>query len=69
MNREPVQSSNLASVGWDNGTLEVEFQGSGAVYRYSNVPETEYQALMGAPSVGNYFAAFVKGKYASERVS
>ena len=37
MYRIPVSSSNLASVGYEGGILEIEFK-SGSVYQYSGVP-------------------------------
>lgn len=70
MNRKPVSSSNIASVGYDNGTqtLEVEFH-NGSVYQYRNVPSGIYQGLMGAPSHGEYFDAYVKkGGYSYTRI-
>lgn len=65
MERISVNSSNLSAVGYEaeSGVLEVEFLG-GAVYRYSDVPESEYDALMGADSKGKYFSANIKSKYA-----
>ena len=61
MERIPVQSSNLASVGYDPGTatLEVEFL-SGAVYQYFGVPESVHEGLLNAPSKGRYLDQFVK---------
>ena len=61
MERERVSSSNLASVGYDQGsmTLEVEFN-HGGVYQYSSVPEHVYDGLMNASSHGQYFDAHVK---------
>jgi len=61
MERIPVQSSNLASVGYGPGTatLEVEFL-SGAVYQYFGVPESVYEGLLNAPSKGRYLDQFVK---------
>ena len=47
MNRTPVRSSNIASVGYENGTLEIAFV-DGGVYQYFNVPEHVYQGLMSA---------------------
>ena len=46
MDRTPVSSSNLASVGYDPSTktLEIEFN-DGAVYQYDDVPESEYTGL------------------------
>jgi hypothetical protein len=73
MNRIPVKSSNVRSVGWAPGeqegigTLEVEFMG-GQVYIYADVPESEYQALLGATSVGKHLNARIIGQY-DERFS
>ncbi len=68
MERQPVSSSNLVSVGYDedSSTLEVEFK-SGTVYRYLNVPSFEYERLMAASSHGIYFNANIKDKYPFER--
>ena len=64
MNRTPVSSSNVASVGYDvsSSTLEVEFL-SGAVYQYFNVPEFEWQSLMQASSHGTYLSANIRERY------
>jgi hypothetical protein len=61
MPRQPVRSSNIASIGYDAGssTLEVEFV-TGAVYQYYNVPKSVYEGLMNAKSHGSYFARYVK---------
>lgn len=69
MNRIPVESSNLSSVGYDPKTrvLEIEFH-SGGVYQYSGVPQSEYEALMNAPSKGSYFAHNIKNSYGASRV-
>lgn len=72
MIRRPVKSSNVASIGFEaredepTGTLEVEFV-SGHVYRYSDVPESEYRRLLGASSVGKHLNQFIKGTYDEER--
>lgn len=62
MERIPVSSSNLASVGYQDGILEVAFK-SGSVYQYTGVPESVYEALMSAPSHGKFFAAFIRNNY------
>jgi hypothetical protein len=69
MNRTPVRSSNIRSVGYDpvSQTLEVEFH-SGSIYQYSGVPETIYQGFMCAASKGSYFHAHVKGRYPYTKV-
>jgi hypothetical protein len=70
MPRRPVRSSNIASVGYDaeNSVLEVEFVNSGAVYQYFGVPQSVYEALMGARSHGGYFAANIKDTYRYRQV-
>lgn len=69
MNRISVSSSNIASVGYDESsqTLEVEFN-SGAIYEYYGVPECIFQELVGASSVGGYFAQRVKNTYGFSRI-
>ena len=61
MNRIPVVSSNLRSVGYDQATrtLEIEFIKSG-IYRFSGVPESVYVALMRADSHGSFFDHHIK---------
>ncbi|WP_337063536.1 KTSC domain-containing protein [Raoultella ornithinolytica] len=61
MNRQPVSSSNLHSVGYDHATstLEIAFH-SGGIYQYSRVPSIVYTALMNASSKGQYFDALIK---------
>jgi len=58
MNRTPVSSSNLVSVGYENGTLEVEFKDG--IYQYHNVPESLYRGLMSASSKGSYLDQHIK---------
>ena len=61
MNRQSVESSNLASIGYDaeNEILEVEFK-HGGVYQYFDVPEKIYDELMNASSHGQYFDRNIK---------
>ncbi len=63
----PVESSNIASVGWVNNMLFVEFL-NGGQYRYSNVPSGVFQGMMAAESKGHYLASLIKGKYAYAKV-
>lgn len=69
MDREPVQSSNLRSVGYDPSSkiLEIEFH-QGGIYQYSGVPASEYQGLMSAPSLGQYFHKYIKDRYPYRKV-
>ena len=61
MKRQAVESSNLASVGYDaeTQTLEVEFK-HGGVYQYYNVLISVYDGLMNASSHGQYFDRNIK---------
>lgn len=63
MEREPVNSSSLISVGYNPGseTLEVEFKAG--VYEYYNVPQFMYDRLMEAGSIGTFFNAEIKNSY------
>ncbi|SDJ99709.1 KTSC domain-containing protein [Ferrimonas sediminum] len=69
MNRVPVASSNVASIGFDEEscTLEVEFN-NGSVYQYFDVPSYLHSELMSADSVGSYLARNIKGSYGYQRV-
>ena len=69
MQRIEVESTSLASIGYDpaSRTLEVEFQ-SGAVYHYRDVPFPVAKALATAESVGSYFSRFVRPRYGYVRV-
>lgn len=68
MNMTPVSSSNISSIGYENGTLYVSFH-HGGVYAYFDVPESVYHALMSASSHGKYLAAHVKGIYSYRKIS
>lgn len=69
MERVGVISSNIVSIGYDDGaeTLEVEFKG-GEVYQYYGVPAHVHQELMGAGSHGVYMNANVRSHYRYQRV-
>jgi hypothetical protein len=59
--RIPVRSSNISSIGYDarSEVLEMAFH-SGTEYRYFGVPEHLFQGLMNAPSHGKYFDLYIK---------
>ena len=69
VNRTPVRSSNIRSVGYEPRTrlLEVEFH-SGGIYQYSSVPENVYQGLMRAASTGAYFHDHIKDRYPCKKL-
>ena len=70
MQRTPVSSSNLSSVGYDarSATLEIAFNGGG-VYEYNRVPESVYNGLMAASSKGRYFDSMIKDAYSYRKIS
>jgi len=69
MNRTPVSSTNINSIGYDSATqtLEISFH-NGEVYQYSNVPEAIYTELMSAESKGRYFHIHIKHNYTYRRI-
>ena len=64
MERTPVKSSNIASIGHDpeTNTLEVEFKGGG-VYQYHGVDADKHAALLGAKSIGGHFHANIRNSH------
>ncbi len=70
MKRQPVISSNLRSVGYDDSSeiLEIEFQ-SGGVYRYYGVPREVFEELLNASSKGRYFLANIRDTYRYARAA
>ena len=69
MDRIPVSSSNISSIGYDSqsATLEVEFT-STEIYQYFNVPEHLYQGLMAAPSKGQFLNDYIKFSYRYQKI-
>ena len=69
MDRTPVSSSNVASVGYapESLTLEIEFN-DGSVYQYFDVPDSEYRGLMEAGSKGKYIHAYIRENYRYTRL-
>jgi hypothetical protein len=64
MNRISIDSSNLASVGYDPGSmiLEVEFK-KGTCYQYFDVPQSIYDEMMASPSKGTYLNTVIKKQF------
>lgn len=69
MKRTSVNSSNVASVGYDiqKKMLEVEFY-SGGTYQYSNVPKEVYFRFIKAKSLGKFLHTSIKGVYSYKKV-
>jgi hypothetical protein len=70
MDRQPVESSLIRSVGYDldNSILEVEFVESGRVYEYFDIPLSVYTELMEAESKGTYFNESIRDLYSYQEV-
>ena len=61
MHREPVASSSIAAVGYDEATrtLEIEFH-NGRIYQFFDIPPQMAVALRAAPSHGAYFNKYLR---------
>lgn len=70
MLHEPVQSTNVRSVGYDasSGTLQIAFH-SGSLYEYTGVPAQLYAALIAARSKGGFVAQYIKGRYPYRKIA
>ncbi len=62
MHREPIDSSVIASMGYDAAKqiLELEFRQTGQIYDYLNVPPEEHAAFCVADSKGTYLNRIFK---------
>lgn len=63
MDRKPVKSSQIKSIGFDSetSTLEVEFASeSNPIWHYQPITPEGFNEMMKAESVGKYFHAHVK---------
>lgn len=69
MQRQPVSSSNLSSVGYDevSHVLEIAFH-NGGIYQYFNVPQNVHVGLMNASSHGQYFYYNIRNVYGYRRI-
>ncbi len=67
--REPVLSSNVASVGYSKRlhALEIEFT-RGATYRFFGVPREVYRELMETSSKGHFINENIRGHFRFVRV-
>lgn len=64
MQREPLSSPNIVSVGYDEEelVLEIEFD-HGEIHDYLSVPLEKYRSLMQAESPDSYFNHNIRGMY------
>jgi len=65
MKREPVESTAIKSIGYneDKQILEVEILETGRVYKYFNVPLEEYMDFLDAKSLGEHYNRVIKENY------
>lgn len=70
MDRIPVESSNVAEVGYDEDSMimEVAFL-SGGVYQYLGVPKHIHNMMMAAPSKGRFLHEQVKNVFAAVKTA
>ncbi len=70
MDRQPVSSSIIESIGYDPSTaiLEVEFA-EGGLYEYFMVPHSTYIGLLRSGSKGRFFGEFVRNKYQFRKIA
>lgn len=68
MNRQPVKSSNVVSVGYEAETRTLEIQFKSGVYQYAGVPPETYANLLTAESIGRYVAQEIRAKFKGIRV-
>jgi hypothetical protein len=70
MKRTPVDSSMMASIGYEatRRILEIEFQ-TGHVYQYLDVPAAVHRALLATSSMGRFFHANIDGVYRHAQVA
>lgn len=69
MFRDPVDSSTIAAIGYDEESevLEIEFV-AGAVYRYLGVSTEVFDTFTKARSLGRFFNEHIKDAYPWEKV-
>lgn len=65
-----VQSSNVDAVGYEaaSSSMHIKFK-NGATYKYADVPQGVYTALLESSSVGSFLSDNVKGKFTFSRIS
>ena len=70
MDRDVVDSSMIESIGYDQstGTVEVEFRSNKQIWQYYDVPESTYNDVRSAGSLGKAFNAMIKKHFREARV-
>ena len=61
---DTTYSSMFSGASYANGVLTLKFRGSGKTYTY-NVPESVWEDMKNADSLGNFYNSRIKGKYSA----
>ena len=69
MQRKPVVSRNIRTIGYEESTqtLEIEFLNS-FIFQYYNVPQIIYSEMMKAESKGKFLHFYIENAYPYSRV-
>jgi len=57
-----VNSSAVSAVGYENGTLYLQWK-TGKLSTHPNVPVAVWNQLLAAPSIGQFIATHIRNKY------
>jgi hypothetical protein len=66
MVRQSVSSTDIKSIGYENGVLEIEFI-KGGIYQYPNVPRYHCEYMITHSHPGTYFHKEIKPYYPPRR--
>lgn len=69
MDRQPVESTNIISAGYDaeSQIMEIEFK-NGGLYQYFDIPQHLFDEFLAAGSKGAFLSQTIKGNYRYVRV-
>jgi hypothetical protein len=69
MKREPISSSTIAELGYDETSqvLEIMFN-NGRLYQYFEIPRAVFEEFRNSGSVGQYFNSQVRDRYRYARL-
>ena len=67
MQRQAIESSFIRAVGYEGGTLEIEFK-DGKLFQYKGVPDCVFRELCEAKSAGEFFNKNILNAYEAEQI-
>jgi len=67
MIRQNIHSTNIKSVGYNDGVLEIEFK-TRSIYQYFNVPENVYLGLLNTSSKGTFLNTYIKDRFRFKQI-